>query len=112
MNEPRKSWEIVVPSEDATKRLARDLAFSLGPGDLVALSGELGSGKSALARAIIRTLALDDNLEVPSPTFTLIQLYELPRFAVVHADLFRVNTLAELSELGWEEASLGAAVLV
>lgn len=112
MNAPRKSWEIVVPSEEATRRLARDLAFSIGPGDLVALSGELGSGKSALARAIIRTLAQDENLEVPSPTFTLIQLYELPRFPVVHADLFRVNTLAELSELGWEEASSGAAVLV
>jgi tRNA threonylcarbamoyl adenosine modification protein YjeE len=112
MNPSRKSWELVVPSEDATKRLARDLAFSLGPGDLVALSGDLGTGKTAFARAVIRTLAQDEALEVPSPTFTLLQLYELPRFAVVHADLFRVNTLAELSELGWEEASSGAAVLV
>jgi len=112
MNLPRKSWEIVVPSEEATRRLARDLAFSIGPGDLVAIAGELGTGKSALARAIIRTLAQDETLEVPSPTFTLLQLYELPRFPVVHADLFRVNTLAELSELGWEEASTGSAVLV
>lgn len=108
----RKTWEIVVPTEEATRRLARDLAFAIGPGDLIALSGDLGAGKSALARAIIRALAGDENLEVPSPTFTLIQLYELPRFPVVHADLFRVNTLAELAELGWDEASAGAAVLV
>lgn len=112
MSTEDKSWDIVVEDEAATQRLARDLAFALNPGDLVALHGELGTGKSALARAIIRTLARDETLEVPSPTFTLIQLYELPRFPVVHADLFRVETLAELSELGWEEASAGAAVLV
>lgn len=112
MNIPRKSWDVLAPSEEATRRLARDLAFAIGPGDVVALSGDLGAGKTALARAIIRTLAGDERLEVPSPTFTLIQLYELPRFSVVHADLFRVNTLAELAELGWEDASAGAAVLV
>lgn len=112
MNASHKSWEVVVADEMATRELARDLAFSIAPGDVVAIGGELGSGKTALARAIIRTLAADDNLEVPSPTFTLMQIYELPRFPVVHADLYRVNTLAELSELGWEEASAGAAVLV
>ncbi len=112
MNEPHKSWEIVVANEEATRELARDLAFAIAPGDVIALSGELGSGKTALARAIIRALAGDATLEVPSPTFTLMQVYELPRFPVVHADLYRINTLAELSELGWEEASLGAAVLV
>jgi tRNA threonylcarbamoyl adenosine modification protein YjeE len=112
MNVPHKTWEIVVPSELATRELARDLAFAIAPGDVIAIGGELGSGKTALARAIIRALADDENLEVPSPTFTLMQVYELPRFPIVHADLFRVNTLAELSELGWEEASAGAAVLV
>jgi tRNA threonylcarbamoyl adenosine modification protein YjeE len=112
MNVPHKTWEIVVPDELATRELARDLAFAIAPGDVIAIGGELGSGKSALARAIIRTLAGDENLEVPSPTFTLMQVYDLPRFAVVHADLYRVNTLAELAELGWEEASAGAAVLV
>jgi tRNA threonylcarbamoyl adenosine modification protein YjeE len=112
MNVPHKTWEIVVPDELATRELARDLAFAIASGDVIAIGGELGSGKSALARAIIRTLAGDENLEVPSPTFTLMQVYDLPRFAVVHADLYRVNTLAELAELGWEEASAGAAVLV
>ena len=112
MNVPHKTWEIVVAGELETQELARDLAFAIAPGDVIAIGGELGSGKTALARAIIRTLASDEKLEVPSPTFTLMQVYELPRFPVVHADLFRVNTLAELSELGWEEASSGAAVLV
>jgi len=112
MSATQKTWETVLSSETATRDLARDIAFALRPGDVVAIGGELGAGKSALARAIIRTLAGNDELEVPSPTFTLMQLYELPRFPVVHADLYRVNTLAELSELGWEEASVDAAVLV
>jgi len=112
MNASQKTWEIVVPNEMATQEIARDLAFAIAPGDVIAIGGELGSGKTALARAIIRTLAGDEKLEVPSPTFTLMQVYELPRFPVVHADLYRVNTLAELSEIGWEEASSGAAVLV
>jgi tRNA threonylcarbamoyl adenosine modification protein YjeE len=102
----------VVADEDATRRIARDLAFAMRPGDLIALSGDLGAGKSALARAIVRTLADDERLEVPSPTFTLLQVYDLPRFPVVHVDLFRVNSPAELAELGWEEASIGAALLV
>lgn len=112
MNVPQKTWEIVVPDETATRELARDLAFALAPGDVIAIGGDLGAGKTALARAIIRTLAADESLEVPSPTFTLMQVYEFARFPVVHADLFRINTLAELSELGWEEASVGAVVLV
>jgi tRNA threonylcarbamoyl adenosine modification protein YjeE len=108
----RTTWDIVLPDETATERLAMDIAISLRPGDLVTLAGGLGAGKTTLARGIIRYLANDERLEVPSPTFTLLQLYELPRFPVVHADLYRVKTLAELSELGWEEASEGAAVLV
>ena len=90
---------ILLPDETATERLAMDIAVSLMPGDLVPPSGDLGAGKTTLARSIIRTLAEDKTLEVPSPTFTLLQLYELPRFPVVHADLYRVKTLAELSEL-------------
>ena len=111
-NTPRATWDIVLPDEDATRRFAVDVAAALKPGDLVTLAGDLGAGKTTLARAIIRVLAADDALEVPSPTFTLLQTYDLPRFPVVHVDLYRVNTLAELSELGWEEASEGAAVLV
>ncbi len=111
-NTPNTTWDIVLPDEAATKRLALDIAMVLGPEDLVTLTGYLGAGKTTLARAIIRALAEDSRLDVPSPTFTLLQLYDLPRFPVVHVDLYRIKTLAELSELGWEEASEGAAVLV
>jgi N-acetylmuramate 1-kinase len=111
-NTPHTTWDIVLLDEDATRRFAIDVAAALKPGDLVTLSGDLGAGKTTLARAIIRALGADEAIEVPSPTFTLLQIYDLPRFPVVHADLYRVNTLAELAELGWEEASEGAAVLV
>src|ERR1700730_322381 len=111
-NTLQSTWDLVLADENATDRLANDLSTALAAGDLVTLSGDLGAGKTTLARAVIRALAGDDRIEVPSPTFTFLQLYELPRFPVVHADLYRVTTLAELAELGWEEASEGAAVLV
>jgi tRNA threonylcarbamoyl adenosine modification protein YjeE len=109
---PRTSWDIELPDVNATEHLAMDLAASIGPGDLVTLSGDLGAGKTTLARAILRYLAGDAELAVPSPTFTMMQLYQLPLMNVVHADLYRVNTVAELSELGWDEAGDNAAVIV
>jgi tRNA threonylcarbamoyl adenosine modification protein YjeE len=111
-NSPRATWDIELPDVNATEHLAMDLAASIGPGDLVTLSGDLGAGKTTLARAMLRYLAGDAQLEVPSPTFTMLQVYELPQFSVVHADLYRVTTVAELSELGWDEAADNAAVLV
>jgi tRNA threonylcarbamoyl adenosine modification protein YjeE len=111
-NSPRTTWDIELPDVNATEHLAMDLAASIGPGDLVTLSGDLGAGKTTLARAVLRYLAGDAQLEVPSPTFTLLQTYELPHFPVVHADLYRVTTVAELSELGWDEAADNPAVLV
>src|SRR5215213_1362944 len=73
------AWDVPLPDEAATHRFARFLAGELKPGDIVALSGDLGAGKTTLARAIIRALAGDETLEVPSPTFTLIQSYDTSR---------------------------------
>lgn len=89
--------------EAATGRLGGDLALALRPGDAVLLSGPLGAGKTALARAIIRALADDDELAVPSPTFTLVQHYDTP-IPVAHLDLYRLADPGELAELGLDEA--------
>ena len=109
---PTASWTVELPDEDATIRLARTMSYALEAGDLVTLSGDLGAGKTTFARALIRILTDDQALEVPSPTFTLVQTYETPRFPVVHADLYRVSGIDELAELGWEEAAEGSLVLV
>jgi tRNA threonylcarbamoyl adenosine modification protein YjeE len=109
---PSSSFSVVLPNERATRQLAIDLGSILLPGDLVTLSGDLGAGKTAFARALIRDLAGDEALDVPSPTFTLVQTYALPRFTVVHADLYRVTHTGELAELGVDEAAENAVVLL
>jgi N-acetylmuramate 1-kinase len=106
------SFSVALPDEHATHRLAVDIANSLGPGDLVTLSGDLGAGKTTFARALIRYLADDRTIEVPSPTFTLMQTYDLPQFQLVHADLYRLSGLAELAELGLDDLPEGTVVLV
>jgi N-acetylmuramate 1-kinase len=109
---PSSGFTIPLANERATQRLAVDIAAVLKPGDLVTLSGDLGAGKTAFARALIRHLAEDPALEVPSPTFTLVQTYVLPRFTVVHADLYRVTHAGELAELGVDEAAETSVVLL
>jgi len=106
------SFSVALPDEHATARLAVDIANSLEPGDLVTLSGDIGAGKTTFARALIRYLAKDPAIEVPSPTFTLMQVYDLPQFPLVHADLFRLSGSAELAELGFDDLPEGAVVLV
>src|SRR3974377_96508 len=109
------SFTVTLPDEEATRRFATDLAGALEPGALVTLSGDLGAGKTTFARALIRHLAGDETIEVPSPTFTFVQNYELPRFALVrlaHADLYRVRSAAELAELGFDDVPDGAVVLM
>ncbi|MGV8855144.1 MAG: tRNA (adenosine(37)-N6)-threonylcarbamoyltransferase complex ATPase subunit type 1 TsaE [Devosia sp.] len=91
---------IFLPDDDATAALGATLAAELQPGDLVLLQGDLGAGKTALARAIIRSLAGDPELDVPSPTFALVQPYDTPRGAVLHADLYRLGDPREVDELG------------
>jgi len=101
-----------LPDEAATARAAAVLAARLRPGDVVALHGDLGAGKTAFARAAIRALLGDPDAEVPSPTFTLVQTYEAPSATVWHFDLYRLADPAEVWELGWEEAVAGGIVLV
>ncbi|MDR3461596.1 MAG: tRNA (adenosine(37)-N6)-threonylcarbamoyltransferase complex ATPase subunit type 1 TsaE [Beijerinckiaceae bacterium] len=114
---PTSAWYIDLLDEAATVSLASLIAGIVQPGDLLTLSGDLGSGKTTFARALIRALTREPELEVPSPTYTLIQVYESTapgalKFPIVHADLFRIKEASELAELGWDEAAEGALVLV
>lgn len=105
-------WPIGLPDEAATEALAGRVADWLRAGDLVTLSGDLGAGKTTFARALIRRLTDRPALEVPSPTFTLMQSYQGTAFPIVHADLYRIESASDLTELGWDDAAAGALVLV
>jgi tRNA threonylcarbamoyladenosine biosynthesis protein TsaE len=101
---------IVVPlaNETATAALAARVAAVAQPADVIALRGELGAGKTSFARAFIRTRCGYDG-EVPSPTFTLVQIYECGPVAVWHFDLYRLRGCEEAWELGIEDA-FGAGI--
>jgi len=101
-----------LPDERATERLGAILAARLKPGDIVGLKGELGAGKTTLARAILRAASDDPDLIVPSPTFTLVEVYETPRGSYWHFDLYRLEAPEQIYELGWEEALAGGIVLI
>src|SRR5580704_4248584 len=106
------TFSLALPNETATAHLMADLALLIGPGDVITLSGDLGAGKTAAARAMIRYLADDEAIEVPSPTFTLAQGYELPSFPILHADLYRINDPSELEEIGLSPLPDGAVALI
>ena len=99
-----------LPDEAATTQLGALIAAQLRPADVLYLHGDLGMGKSSLARGLIRALTRPDQ-DVPSPTFTLIQSYETPTFEILHLDLYRLTTPEEAYELGLDDA-LSHAVLV
>jgi tRNA threonylcarbamoyl adenosine modification protein YjeE len=100
-----------LPDEQATTRLGEDIAAVLRPGDAITLQGDLGAGKTTLARGLIRALAGDPGLDVPSPTFTLVQAYDT-RIPLQHFDLYRLSSPDELDELGLDEAVTDGVVLV
>ncbi|MBR1841311.1 MAG: tRNA (adenosine(37)-N6)-threonylcarbamoyltransferase complex ATPase subunit type 1 TsaE [Alphaproteobacteria bacterium] len=97
-------------TEEDTAELARKIAALSKRGDVWALSGTLGAGKSVFARAFIQSLT--DAKEVPSPTFTLVQMYNADTFDIFHYDLYRLENPAEIFELGVEEAFYAGVCLV
>ena len=99
-----------LPDENATAALAARLAAAAAAGDVIALSGELGAGKTSFARAFIRARGGAET--VPSPTFTLVQIYDLPGGAVWHFDLYRLRRPEEAWELGIEDAFHDAISLI
>ena len=103
--------KVALPDLAATDRFGARIASRLEPGDVVALTGGLGAGKTSLARAII---AASGHIgEVPSPTFTIVELYDDPQMVVpiVHADFYRLDDPAEAIELGLDDYREGAALI-
>ena len=98
--------------EAGLQRLAALVAMDLRAGDAVALNGDLGAGKTTFARAAIRAALADEEAEVPSPTFILVQIYETPRGTITHCDLYRIDGEDGAAELGLEEALARGALLV
>lgn len=92
----------LLPDSAATEKLAAGLAPYLRAGDCLALAGDLGAGKTCLARGLLRALGVTG--DVPSPTFTLAQYYDTPALSIVHFDLYRLKQAEDVLELGWEEA--------
>lgn len=107
--------EIALASLSATEEFAAQIAALVRPGDVIALEGPLGAGKTAFARGFIAALARAEAKapeEVPSPTFTLVQSYEFARFTVHHFDLYRIADAREAHELGIEDARADGVVLI
>jgi tRNA threonylcarbamoyl adenosine modification protein YjeE len=104
-------FKIQSQSEEETISFALELAGELVAGDILLLHGGLGMGKTVLARALIRVLCGIPDMEVPSPTFTLVQAYDSDMGGIWHFDLYRLCDPQEVYEIGWEEAlSTGAGV--
>ncbi|MBM3509038.1 MAG: tRNA (adenosine(37)-N6)-threonylcarbamoyltransferase complex ATPase subunit type 1 TsaE [Alphaproteobacteria bacterium] len=102
--------EIVLPDIHVTERLASAVAGLVRPGDVIALRGDLGAGKTTFARFFLAARGVHG--DVPSPTFTLVQVYAQPACEIWHFDLYRLNAPAEAIELGIEEAFATAISLI
>ena len=107
----QKTQEITTTNEEQTQLFAAQFAAQLQAGDGVFLWGDLGAGKSVFCRSIIKALSGDPDMEVPSPTYTLVQAYPSPVGEIWHFDLYRLSGAEEVYEIGWEEA-LGAHIML
>lgn len=103
---------VLILDEPGLARLGAWLAFDLRRGDILALEGPLGAGKTTLARALIRAALKDPAAEVPSPTFAVMQTYDAPAFHLTHADLYRLTGSGEAAELGLDNAASEGALLI
>ena len=106
------AWIIKDADPGSMRRFAAFLSLLLKPGDVVALSGELGAGKTTLARDVIRAVLDDDALEIPSPTFSLVQNYPDGRLPLVHIDCYRMEDADELQEIGLDDALTDGVALI
>ena len=97
-------------TEENTKEIAASMARFCRQGDVFALNGTLGMGKSVFARAFIQSLC--GEVDVPSPTFTLVQMYDTQDFCIYHYDLYRIKSAEEIFELGIEEAMYDGVCLI
>lgn len=111
MGMSKKTQNIITHSEDETIAFARDFSAGLS-GGVVLLHGDLGMGKSVFSRAVIRILCDDDAMDVPSPTFTLVQQYDAQSGSIFHFDLYRLSDESEIYELGWDDAMNDGIALV
>lgn len=102
--------ELYLADEARTMALGGALARLAMAGDVIALYGGLGAGKTALSRGFVRALCGSET-DVPSPTYTLVQTYDAPSFPIFHFDLYRIETPDELTELGWDETEDGVALV-
>ncbi|MAI49738.1 MAG: tRNA (adenosine(37)-N6)-threonylcarbamoyltransferase complex ATPase subunit type 1 TsaE [Rhodospirillaceae bacterium] len=118
MDSPQTTPQVqTIPLSDpaATEAFAATYADTLGPGDVIALTGDLGAGKTLFARSLIRSLGRAVGIDidhVPSPTFTLVQLYEFANFTLYHFDLYRLEAAHEAWEIGIDEAFSGGVSVI
>ncbi len=107
-----RPWPLPKAAEPAVLRLAHLIALKIRPGDTLALTGDLGAGKTTFARALIRAVLGETDAEVPSPTFALVQTYDAPRVGLAHVDLYRLADEREALELGLSDLAERGAVII
>lgn len=100
-----------LPDLQATEILAKKIARCIKRQDSILLFGPLGVGKTSLARALLRAVCNDPEMEVPSPSFTLVQQYDTSDFSLYHYDLWRLEDEEDLIELDWDDAREGVVLV-